>query len=134
MPTTAPSRAAIIAWARDIYENGVDRKDARKFASAFTEDATLRFGNNPTLHGRDAIEAAIAQFFTAMIDLRHTSKGQFLDGETLFLEAEVTYTRHDRQKVTVPAMTVYHIAGTADGRPVADDCRIYVDLTPLFAP
>lgn len=133
--STAPSRAAILAWARDIYENGVDHKDARKFAAAFTRDATLRFGNNPRLEGRDAIEAAIAQFFTAMISLRHSPKGQFLDGETLFLEAEVTYTRHDQQKVTVPAMTVFHLAGTGeDGRPVADDCRIYVDLAPLFAP
>jgi uncharacterized protein (TIGR02246 family) len=133
--TAAPSRADVLAWARDIYETGVDRKDARKFASAFTKDAWLRFGNNPRLEGRDAIEAAIAQFFTAMIDLKHSSKGSFMDGDTLFLEAEVTYTRHDRQKVTVPAMTVFHLAGTgADGKPVADNCRIYVDLAPLFAP
>ena len=137
MPKAAalPSRTTILQWARDLYDNAVDRKDARGFAAAFTEDGWLRFGNNPPLEGREAIEAAIAQFFTAMVALKHTPKGAFIDGETLILEAEVTYTRHDQQKVTVPAVTIYHIAGTSDaGKPVADECRIYVDLTPLFAP
>ena len=133
--TNAPSRATILAWARDLYEDSVDRKDARGFAAAFTEDGWLRFANNPRLEGRDAIEAAIAQFFTAMVSLKHTPKGAFIDGETLVLEAEVTYTRHDQQTVTVPAVTIYHIAGANEaGKPVADECRIYVDLTPLFAP
>ena len=49
MPTTtaAPARADVLAWARDIRETEVGRKDARRFASAFTKDAWLRFGNNP---------------------------------------------------------------------------------------
>ncbi|HET7459247.1 MAG TPA: nuclear transport factor 2 family protein, partial [Gemmatimonadaceae bacterium] len=95
------------------------------------------FGNAPTITGRDAIREAIAGFFTAFVSLSHESKGAFLDGDTLILEAVVTYTRHDGQLVSVPAVTIFRIAGIAPndgGRPVADQCRIYVDLTPLFAP
>ena len=129
------TREELFGWARDLYAQSVDRKDAAGFAAAFTPDAWLRFGNAPPIEGRDAIEAAIAQFFTAFVDLRHESRGAFLDGDTLILEALVTYTRHDRQVVTVPAVTIFRLAGArGDGRPVADQCGIYVDLTPLFAP
>ena len=130
-----PPREAVFRWARELYDRSVDRKDAAGFAAAFTPDARLRFANNDWLVGREAIEAAIAQFFTAMIDLRHESTYTHLAGDTLVLEALVTYTRHDRNRVTVSACTVFRLAGAdADGRPLADECRIYVDLTPLFAP
>ena len=130
-----PAQEAVYEWARDLYARAVDRKDAAGFASAFTPDAWLRFGNNPRLDGRDAIEAAIAGFFTTFVALEHESKGAFMDGDTLLLEAVVTYTRHDRARVSVPAMTVFHLVGADErGRPLADQCRIYVDLTPLYAP
>ena len=54
-------------------------------------------------------------------------------GSTLFLQATVTYTRHDGGVVTVPAMTVFDMTGGAGGRPLAHRCQIYVDLAPLFA-
>lgn len=132
----APARADVMRWARGLYDDAVDRKDAAGFAAAFTPDAWLRFGNNPRLEGRDAIERAIAQFFTAMVSLSHESTGTFWDGDTLILEAVVTYTRHDGGVVSVPAVTIFRIAGVdaRTRRPVADQCRIYVDLAPLFAP
>lgn len=140
----APARDDVLRWARDLYANAVDHKDAAGFAAAFTPDAWLRFGNAPAITGRDAIRDAIAAFFAAFASLRHESKGEFLDGDTLVLEAVVTYTRHDGGVVSVPAVTIFRLAGSAgsaaadDGsgarrRPVADQCRIYVDLAPLFA-
>jgi ketosteroid isomerase-like protein len=134
--TAVPQRDAVMRWARELYAQSVDRKDAAGFAAAFTPDAWLRFANWEPIVGRAAIEAAIAQFFTAMIDLRHESTYTHLaNGDTLVLEALVTYTRHDRAKVTVPACTIFHLVGAdGDGRPLADECRIYVDLAPLFAP
>ena len=132
-----PPRDAVLRWARDLYEHAVDRKDAAGFAAAFTEDASLRFGNAPSSVGRGAIETAIAGFFTAFVSLRPQGRPPLLVDDTLVLEAEVTYTRHDAAVVTVPAVTIFHLAGSAPGepdRPIADDCRIYVDLTPLFAP
>jgi hypothetical protein len=66
----------------------------------------------------------------------------YLQDDTLVLEAMVTYTRHDRRQVTVPAVTIFRLThestnggGSGGGtRPFADQCRIYVDLTPLYAP
>ena len=130
-----PTRDAVTEWARALYADAVDHKDAAGFADAFTADAWLRFGNADPLVGRDAIREAIAGFFTTFAGLRHESKGAFLDGDTLVLEAVVTYTRHDRRQVSIPAVTIFRLAGAdASGRPLADQCRIYVDLAPLYAP
>lgn len=120
-------------WANDLYNNSVDKKDAVGFAAVFTEDATLRFGNNEPLRGRQAIEAGIAGFFQAMVSLRHKTSKLTLHENMIFLEAMVTYVRHDGNSVSVFAMTVYELIDAADGKR-ARECRIYVDLAPLFAP
>ena len=137
MPLSSiPPLEAVLSWARRLYKDVVDRKDAHGFAQAFTDDATLRFGNAEALKGRNAIEAAIAQFFETFATLHHEEKGARLAGDTLILEAVITYQRHDGRKVSIPAVTIFHLAVAASGapeRPVADDCRIYVDLAPLYA-
>jgi hypothetical protein len=119
-------------WARELYTK-VDRKDATAFAAVFAEDGWIRFANNDPITGRGAIETAIAQFFTAMISLRHEFVRTILHDNLLFLEAMVTYTRHDKGVVTVPAMTVFQM-GDRGGKRAAERCNIYVDLGPLFAP
>ncbi len=124
--------AAAAAWARELYTL-VDRKDAAAFAAAFTEQGWLRFGNNEPLVGRAAIETAITGFFTVMETLSHEFIRITMHEKLLFLEASVTYKRHDGGIVNVPAMTVFQMSGR-EGRPVADRCNIYVDLAPLFAP
>lgn len=133
---TALSRDAVLRWAKDLYANAVDRKDAAGFAAAFAPDGWVQFGNWPRTSGRDAITAAIAQFFSGFRSLRHTAVGTWLDGRTLVLEAEVTYLRHDGREVSVPAATIFRLAGEpgTQGHPQAKECRIYVDLTPLYAP
>jgi uncharacterized protein (TIGR02246 family) len=128
------SRDDVARWAHELYSAHVDHKDADGFAAVFTDDGSLQFGNSPPLVGRDAIRAAIAQFFSAFASLRHTAAHTWLDGDTLILEAVVSYVRHDGGHVTVPATTIFHLAhGEHPAAPVADACRIYVDLTPLFA-
>ena len=121
------------AWARTLYSEAVDRKDAAGFAAVFAENGTLRFGNQPPIVGREKIEEAITQFFLAMADLRHEFTAISCADETWFLEAQVTYTRHDGGVLTVPAMTVFRMEVTGE-RPLVRECRIYVDLGPLFAP
>jgi len=131
-----PPNDVVLRWARDLYENAVDQKDAAGFAAAFTQDAQLQFANAPAMTGRDAIEEAIANFFTTFLELRHEERGAWVVGDTLILEATVTYLRHDEREVSVPAVTIFHLAGSAPDdpeRPQADGCRIYVDLAPLYA-
>jgi ketosteroid isomerase-like protein len=129
--TTGWTREAAASWARELYEGRVDHKDAAGFAAVFTDDATLRFGNAAPIVGRAAIEGAIAHFFTAMLSLRHEVRRVSCDGDTIFLEATVTYTRHDGGVVSVLAMTVFEMTD-AEGRRLAQRCQAYVDLAPLF--
>ena len=126
---SANSQAEFESWARHLYRDFVDKKDAAGFAAVFAEDGTLRFGNEPPLHGRSAIETSIAHFFEAMVSLEHEFTAISRDGDTFFLEAVVTYHRHDGGVVTVPAMTVFEMNEDF----LARSCRIYVDLAPLFA-
>jgi limonene-1,2-epoxide hydrolase len=127
--TTSDSHAQAELWARRLYGESVDKKDAAGFAAAFAEEGTLRFGNEAPIIGRAKIEEAITQFFLAMVSLRHDFTRISRDGDTVFLEAFVTYRRHDEKTVTVPAMTVFELNDSF----MAESCRIYVDLTPLFA-
>lgn len=129
------SRDLVMRWADDLYRNAVDQKDAAGFAAAFAPDGWVQFGNWPRTTGRDAITAAIAQFFAGFQSLAHKSAGRWLDAGTLVLEAEVTYVRHDGGTVTVPAATIFRLAQelSAERMPQAKECRIYVDLMPLYA-
>lgn len=125
-----PSKADVVAWAQKLYSEGVDHRDAKAYASVFAEDGWVQFGNNPPLVGPAAIEPAIAQFFTVMDTVSHKEIATTYCDGVLTLEAEVTYTLRG-QTVTVPAASVYVMA--KGDKPVAQICRIYVDLAPLFA-
>lgn len=131
--TQPATQTNVETWARALYGEAVDRKDAAGFAAVFAENGTLRFGNQPPIVGREKIEEAITQFFLAMADLRHEFTAISREDKRWFLEALVTYTRHDGGVITVPAMTVFAMEETGE-RPLALECRIYVDLAPLFAP
>lgn len=133
MPVTSYQQGDVISWARALYSDGVDRKDASAFANAFVADGWLRFGNNPPITGRDNIREAIAQFFTLFASLSHEDTGTTWTDGTLVLEANVTYTLHQGGTVTVSACTIFRMADPGEtGKPVARKCQIYVDLAPLF--
>ena len=130
--TTSYSREEMHAWADRLYSEGVDNKDAAMFADVFTPDGWVRFGNNEPLVGRDAIHDGIAAFFGLFASLSHESVHTTWADDTLVLEAKVTYTLHQGGTITVPACTIFLMGGREDGHPKARECRIYVDLAPLF--
>ena len=130
--TVLPLKRAF-EWARALYDGAVDKKDAAGFAAVFADDAWMRFGNNEPIVGKKNIEAAIAGFFTMFDWLKHEQTGVWSQGDALILEANVTYRRFDGGIVTVPAVTIMRLAGTA-AAPVVKRCQMFVDLTPLFAP
>ncbi len=106
----------------------VDRMDAKAFASYLSEDCVLRFANADEVVGRDAIEGAIAGFFTTIKGLSHHVLDQWDVDDTTIVQFETTYTRMDDRRVTVPAVTIYR-----RGADLIDDYRIYVDLSPVYA-
>src|SRR5215203_4746413 len=125
-----PSKSDVVGWANKLYSEGVDHRDAKAYAAVFAEDGWVQFGNNPPLVGAAAIEPAIANFFTVMDTVSHKEIATTYCDGVLTLEAEVTYTVRGKT-VTVPAASVYVMVRNTT--PMAQICRIYVDLTPLFA-
>jgi ketosteroid isomerase-like protein len=111
----------------DVFAD-VDRMDATAFASHLAEDCVLRFANADEVVGRDAIQVAIAGFFSTIKGLSHHIVEQWdVDGTTI-VQLEVTYTRTDDRQVTLPAITIYR-----RGAELIDEYRIYIDLAPIYA-
>ena len=106
----------------------VDRMDAKAFASYLAEDCVLGFANADEVVGRDAIEEAIAGFFSTIKGLSHHIVEQWDVDDTTVVQLEVTYTRMDDRQVTLPAVTIYRRAGD-----LIDEYRIYIDLAPIYA-
>ena len=113
---------------KELFET-IDRMDAPGFAAAFTEDGRFRFGNAPSVTGREAVEQSVADFFSSLQGLRHEILDVWDEGDSVISEVEVTYTRKDGSDVQLPAAT---IGRRRDG--LLADYRIYMDVNPLFAP
>lgn len=113
---------------KELFET-VDRMDARGFSEYFTEDARFRFGNAPTLTGREAVRSSIEDFFAGLQSLRHQILDVWEQDDTVVTEVEVVYTRKDGSEVQLPAATIARCEGD-----LMRDYRIYMDINPLFAP
>ncbi len=107
----------------------IDAMDEGRFASHLTPDAVFRFGNGPEVRGRDAIRAAVAGFFGTIAGLEHRIADTWALSGTVICRGEVTYTRKDGTRLTVPFADVFETRGD-----LVSDYRIYMDISPLFAP
>lgn len=106
----------------------VDAMDAQGFSRYFTQEAHFRFGNAPTVTGRDAIASSVEEFFSNLEGLRHEILDVWEQDDVVISEVEVTYTRKDGSEVHLPAAT---IARCKDH--LMSDYRIYMDINALFA-
>jgi ketosteroid isomerase-like protein len=113
---------------KELFEV-IDRMDAVGFAAAFTEDGRFRFGNAPTVTGREGIAQTVGEFFAGLQGLHHEILDVWDDGDSVISEVDVTYTRQDGSDVQLPAAT---IGRRRDG--LLADYRIYMDVNPLFQP
>jgi limonene-1,2-epoxide hydrolase len=60
--------------------------------------------------------------------LRHDLMRVVADDNTVVCEGEVTYTRHDGSKITLPFANVFEVKNK-----LITLYRIYIDIGPLFA-
>ncbi len=119
---------SITPWVRDLFAT-IDRKDAAAFAAFLTDDAVFRFGSQPPVAGRPAVQAAVEAFFGMITGLRHELRSEWKGSDSLVVEGDVTYTRLDGSKVTLPFADVFDLRGKA-----VRAYKIYIDAAPLFAP
>lgn len=115
------------AWWERVFAV-VDAGDAGAFVELLTPDARFRFGNASVVVGREAIHAATAGFFAAIAFSRHQLLATWNGSGTAVCEGEVTYTRHDGSRVSVPFVNVFELRGDKIAA-----YRIYIDNSTLFA-
>lgn len=106
----------------------IDSMDTESFLRFIDEDATFRFGSSPPVTGRDGIGASVNDFFSMFAALRHDLMRVVADDNTIVCEGEVTYTRHDGSKITLPFANIFEVENGLIAL-----YRIYIDIGPLFA-
>jgi ketosteroid isomerase-like protein len=106
----------------------IDAMDTEGFLGFIAPDAEFRFGSTPPVQGHAGIRAAVDGFFSSFAALSHELQRVVADGSTVVCEGEVTYTRHDGSKITLPFCNVFE---TRDG--LISLYRIYIDVAPLYA-
>ena len=114
-------------WLPELFA-AIDAKDVDAFLGFLTEGATFRFGSAPAVAGRDAIRAALDEFFGSIQGLRHSIDRVWTGADTIVCEGNVVYTRLDGREVAVPFADVFDLRG---GKIFA--YKIYIDATPLYA-
>ncbi|WP_028922627.1 nuclear transport factor 2 family protein [Pseudonocardia acaciae] len=107
----------------------VDSLDSRVMIALFAEDGTMVFGNREPMRGREAIVAGVEAFLSTIRGLRHDIRREWTVGADTIAETDVTYTRHDDKRVTIPAVSIWRVRD--DG--LITDYRVFYDPSPLFA-
>jgi ketosteroid isomerase-like protein len=116
------------AWWTSLLAT-IDGKQAHDFAQFLTPAGEFRFGNQPSVHGRENVEAYVAAFFGMIGSSRHELRRTWNDGETRACEGLVTYTRLDGSTLTVPFANVFYMLEGKIARYL-----IFIDNGTLFAP
>ncbi len=111
----------------------IDAGDANGFVGYLSEDAVLRFGSAPPVHGADAIRDAIGSFFESIKTLSHEIDYTTEADGRVVCEGRVTYTRHDDSRITLPFVDVLVRASSTGAGLIIADYRIYMDVAPLYA-
>ncbi len=106
----------------------IDAKDLDSFLKVLTDDAVLRFGNAPEVHGKDGIGEAIGGFFGAIKSLKHDLTEIHITDDTVAVEGFVSYVRMDNSELSVPFCDVFGMKGDLISR-----YFIYIDISALFA-
>lgn len=114
-------------WTPALFAS-IDAKDTARFQTFLTDDARFRFGNLPEAVGRDAIGAAVDGFFASIAACRHDVKNVWAPPGHVICQGEVTYTRHDASRLTVPFVNVFAM----DGERIRD-YLIYIDASALYS-
>ena len=125
VPDGGGSRAQDVNWVNDVF-SAVDSGDVDAFVEFMTEDVRFRHGNQDPLQGKEAVRESMGGLFRSIKGMGHELSATLVDGDTVVVHGEVTYTRQDGSTLTVPVADVWAIAG---GK--IDEYLIFVDNTEL---
>ncbi len=123
--TAADSRVARLD---DLFA-AIDAKDTERFLGFLTTKGSFRFGSAPPVQGREAIHSAVDGFFSTIAGLSHDLNRIIAEDGVVVCEGEVTYTRHDATRITLPFMNVFEFDDE-----LISNYKIYMDVGPLYNP
>ena len=106
----------------------IDAFDPSRFVAHLTPDVVFRFGNGDPVIGREAVEAAVAGFFSTISGLRHQVANIWQVDDIAIARIDVEYTRLDGKVVVVPNADILEFEGD-----LVKHWQIYIDLTPVYA-
>jgi ketosteroid isomerase-like protein len=105
----------------------IDKMDTEGFLGFLSDDVVFRFGNFPAVKGKEGVRDAVAQFFSSIDGLHHVIKKEHRKENSVIVEGEVTYTRKDKKKVTIPFSNIME-----EQHGKFCTYLIYIDISPLY--
>ncbi|MBS3102994.1 nuclear transport factor 2 family protein [Candidatus Woesearchaeota archaeon] len=115
-------------WVDELFR-AIDSMDIEKFAGFLADNAVFRFGNADAVHGREEIKKSVSQFFSIIKALSHKITMVWEHNGNVMCHGEVTYTRKDSSKVTLPFANIFYM-----DKSLISKYLIYIDIGPLFNP
>ncbi|KAA1000896.1 nuclear transport factor 2 family protein [Paraburkholderia panacisoli] len=125
MSVTQPPKAAI-EFVSKVYE-AIDSMNEQGFANCLTENCTFVYANSDPVIGRANAAAASQNFLKLLAGIKHHLVNVWAFEDVIVSQISVTYTRKDGSTLTIPAVTIWKLQDK-----LIDECRIYVDISPLF--
>jgi ketosteroid isomerase-like protein len=123
--TTAPSSSALDTTRALLAAADTD---IAAFFALFTDDCQFRMANNEVIHGRDAIQAWVAQYLGSVAGMRHVILEEWAADDVAAVRVEVTYTMQNGTEFTLPALTRTRVR---DGK--VAEYLIFMDPSPVQA-
>jgi ketosteroid isomerase-like protein len=115
-------------WMERLFA-AIDGKDADAFVGFLTDDALFVFGNASPVPGKAAIRDLLVGFFISIRALRHDVTDVWALPGVVVAIGQVTYTRHDGSKLTVPFADVFKLQ-----KGLVREYLIHVDASKLYSP
>ena len=111
------------------YLAALDAKDLDRYGAFLADDCTMQFNNAPAVHGKEAVLAALAQYWGTFGTLEHDLLNIYGTDSAFMLEALNHYTRLDGRAVTLRAVALTD----RDPSGQVSAFRLYTDTSELFA-
>ena len=115
--------------ARRIFDF-LDAMDVENFTKMLTKEGEVKFANGPGMIGPIAVAEGQKGFFSMIKKMEHTlsPEGFWAKEGSFVVEGNVTYTRHNDTKVTIPFTDTFWLSGNK-----IKTLNVYFGLAPLFA-
>ncbi len=106
----------------------IDEMDCEKFVAFLCENGEFKFGNASSVKGRAEIQKAVSQFFNSIHGLQHKIKQVWNVDNAVIVNGEVTYTRKNKTKLTVPFMNLLEL-----NNGLIQNYQIFIDINKLYS-